>query len=131
MPVYKFYLLNVSATDGGRPARGAWALLNISVTDFNDNEPAFNQSAYTVHVKEDVDTDSVVYVFAATDADSGANSEVSRPVYIGAVVTGGLGATLLGLLPFLQAILLQFCVQNLRNSFECSQRSVEVRTPYD
>ena len=43
----------VVATDGGTPALSATSLLNVTITDINDNSPIFSMDAYSTSVRED------------------------------------------------------------------------------
>ncbi|KAK6488758.1 protocadherin Fat 4-like [Huso huso] len=84
------YLLNVTATDGGRPTLFSTVTLNITVEDINDNKPVFNQSWYNVTVKEN-DPPGVILTVFATDKDLGYNAIIhymilkntDSPFYIG------------------------------------------------
>ena len=72
----KFYILNISASDGGNPRFITYSVLNISVTDFNDNQPKFAKNSYSLGVLEN-ETVGVFFVqITATDADSGENAKV-------------------------------------------------------
>ena len=46
------YTLNISAQDGGSPPRYGYLQVNISIADFNDNPPLFDQSEYSTTVNE-------------------------------------------------------------------------------
>lgn len=76
--VNKYYLLNVSATDGGIPRLTSYCRLKIFVTDFNDNKPAFNHSSYVTSVSEDAPVGTTITTITATDLDSGVNSRVKH-----------------------------------------------------
>lgn len=43
----------VVATDGGMPPLSATALVNLTITDVNDNSPVFTLPTYTATVRED------------------------------------------------------------------------------
>ena len=73
----KFYLLNISARDRGQPQFTSYVLLNITVTDFNDNQPQFSQNSYTLRVSEDTRVNSYFDQITATDEDTGANAKVT------------------------------------------------------
>lgn len=74
--VTKYYMLNISATDHGQPRYTSYCSLKITVTDFNDNRPRFNSSAYVTSVSEDAAVGTVVTTMRATDLDSGINAQV-------------------------------------------------------
>ena len=46
-------IATVIATDGGTPPLSATSLLNVTITDVNDNPPVFSLSSYVTSVKED------------------------------------------------------------------------------
>ncbi|XP_046545181.1 protocadherin Fat 4-like [Haliotis rubra] len=70
------YLLNVTVTDGGATALSAVIHVFVSITDENDNSPAFVQNPYTPSVAEDASPGTAVVTVAATDADAGSNGDV-------------------------------------------------------
>lgn len=72
----KSYILNISATDDGHPKFTSYATLNITVTDFNDNQPKFSQNSYDLGVSEDAEVDAYFDKVAATDEDAGENAKV-------------------------------------------------------
>ncbi|XP_069061408.1 protocadherin-17 isoform X2 [Pleurodeles waltl] len=70
------HTLLLGAQDGGDPPRSASLLINVRVTDSNDNSPVFGASAYTVEIPENTPAGRTVIDLNATDADEGANGEV-------------------------------------------------------
>ena len=77
----KFYILNISATDNGDPQFTSYAVLNITVTDFNDNQPKFSQTSYNLGVSEDAAVDTYFDQITATDADTEQNAKVMHGLY--------------------------------------------------
>ncbi|KAK3598461.1 hypothetical protein CHS0354_023014 [Potamilus streckersoni] len=71
------YKIQIVAKDGGTPPRSASVLVNITITDVNDNMPIFSNSIYEVYVKEDITQNSIIFVLTATDLDLGDNGKVS------------------------------------------------------
>ncbi|XP_014662007.1 PREDICTED: cadherin-related tumor suppressor-like, partial [Priapulus caudatus] len=71
------YVLNISARDAGTPARSGHAIVNVTVIDFNDSPPTFDHSEYAVSISENAAAEASVMRVRATDADVGANAEVS------------------------------------------------------
>ncbi|XP_023698690.2 protocadherin gamma-A11-like isoform X7 [Paramormyrops kingsleyae] len=69
--------LLLTAVDGGTPQRSGTVLLHVTVLDVNDNVPVFSQAVYKVSLPENSPLDTVVVTVSATDADEGANGEVS------------------------------------------------------
>ncbi|GIY79151.1 hypothetical protein CEXT_302941 [Caerostris extrusa] len=54
------FFLTVQAVDGGSPPLSNQAVVNITVTDSNDNDPIFSQSSYRAIVREDATVGSQV-----------------------------------------------------------------------
>lgn len=77
----KFYILNISATDHGQPQFTSYAILNITVTDFNDNQPQFSKNSYNLGVSEDAKVDTYFDQITATDEDTGENAKVMHGLY--------------------------------------------------
>ncbi|CAL4152665.1 unnamed protein product, partial [Meganyctiphanes norvegica] len=69
-------VLTVTATDGGTPPLSATMLVNVNITDINDNAPIFTQSVYDVTVKENSRIGLSIFQIAANDPDFGINGEV-------------------------------------------------------
>ncbi|NWI08656.1 PCDB8 protein, partial [Crypturellus soui] len=65
------------ATDGGSPPRTGTAQIRIIVLDINDNAPVFSQELYRGQILENAPKGSLVLRVLATDADVGANGEIS------------------------------------------------------
>eukprot|EP00794_Sanderia_malayensis_P011813 gene11813-13037_t len=74
------YSLTVRASDEGDLAggvsRNSTTIVAVTVGDLNDNDPIFNQSAYTATLKENMNTRHRVLTVLATDADQGSNGEI-------------------------------------------------------
>lgn len=71
------YSLTVSASDG---VGSDTALLNIIVTDVNDQPPVFNQSQYTITLFENYPVNVIFLQVFTSDADEGGNAEVSYSI---------------------------------------------------
>ena len=71
------HVLHVRATDGS-PANPLSAVVRvvISVSDVNDNAPAFLPASYTVRVREDLPVGSVIMIVTAADPDLGSGGNV-------------------------------------------------------
>ncbi|XP_020137846.2 protocadherin gamma-A12 isoform X7 [Microcebus murinus] len=69
--------LVVTASDGGDPVRTGTARIRVTVLDVNDNAPAFAQSEYRASAPENVAVGTQLLRVNATDADEGANAEVT------------------------------------------------------
>ena len=71
------YRLKVVAYDGGTPTPNSGTLIvNVRVTDANDNSPVFRNSTYHAHVKENELLGREVIKVMATDLDEGPNGEI-------------------------------------------------------
>uniref|UniRef100_A0A3B4D1J2 Cadherin domain-containing protein n=1 Tax=Pygocentrus nattereri TaxID=42514 RepID=A0A3B4D1J2_PYGNA len=69
--------LILTATDGGSPQRSGTVVIHINVLDANDNTPVFSQPVYRVTIAENAPVDTAVVTVSATDADEGANGEIT------------------------------------------------------
>lgn len=69
------YVLEIVARDHGTPQLSSYALVNIEISDANDNPPLFTQSNYTAFVQEDKNIGYVLLRFEVTDADTIPNTE--------------------------------------------------------
>uniref|UniRef100_A0A8C9UZA6 Cadherin domain-containing protein n=1 Tax=Scleropages formosus TaxID=113540 RepID=A0A8C9UZA6_SCLFO len=69
--------LLLTAADGGTPQRSGTVLIHVTVLDANDNIPVFSQSVYKVSLPENSPLGTVVVTVNATDADEGANGQVT------------------------------------------------------
>ena len=71
------YSLIVTARDHGFPVpQSSTALVNITVSDINDNAPRFDKFTYTAEVREDSDINKVVTAVHAVDDDEGLAGEI-------------------------------------------------------
>ncbi|KAM3924872.1 protocadherin gamma-B1-like [Leptodactylus fuscus] len=68
--------LILTASDGGNPVQTGTALINIIITDFNDNSPVFTQDVYKVSVRENIPVNTTILQVSASDKDDGANAEI-------------------------------------------------------
>ncbi|KAL1267361.1 hypothetical protein QQF64_032724 [Cirrhinus molitorella] len=72
----EFYTVEVTATDGGTPAKSGSTTVYVRVLDFNDNSPAFEHNSLKVELGEDSPIGSRVLKVHAFDPDAGINGEV-------------------------------------------------------
>ncbi|KAM4732919.1 protocadherin alpha-8-like [Anableps anableps] len=70
------HLLNLTATDGGKPRRSGNLNVFIIVLDSNDNRPKFSQEIYEIEIRENVPLGTLLYKLNASDPDEGINSEI-------------------------------------------------------
>ncbi|KAK4886263.1 hypothetical protein RN001_002534 [Aquatica leii] len=74
---FGFYLLNISARDGGSPPKFGYLQVNVTILDVNDNPPIFDHSDYIVSLNESVPPGTPVLQVMATDNDLGDNSKIT------------------------------------------------------
>ncbi|XP_072558036.1 protocadherin gamma-A4-like isoform X5 [Paramormyrops kingsleyae] len=72
--------LLLTAIDGGTPQRSGTAVIHVTVLDANDNIPVFDQPVYEVSLPENSPLGTIVVTVSATDADEGANGEVTYEI---------------------------------------------------
>ncbi|XP_035790783.1 fat-like cadherin-related tumor suppressor homolog isoform X2 [Anopheles albimanus] len=68
------YVLEVQARDHGVPTLTAYVLVNVEISDANDNPPMFTQPNYTAVVQEDKQLGHTLLKFEVTDADAAPNA---------------------------------------------------------
>ncbi|KAK0095182.1 hypothetical protein PV326_009029, partial [Microctonus aethiopoides] len=69
------YILEIHARDNGQPMLESFVIVNIEITDANDNAPYFTQQNYSAVVQEDKKLGHIVMKFDVTDADIAPNAE--------------------------------------------------------
>ena len=74
----KFYSFIIGASDGG--GRSTKAGVKITVEDYNDNKPVFDENSYTPSVAENVNIGHTVDTVKATDEDSGPRGSVTYSI---------------------------------------------------
>ncbi|KAJ8866041.1 hypothetical protein PR048_033565, partial [Dryococelus australis] len=68
------YVLEVHARDKGIPVLSSFVMVNIEISDANDNPPIFSQPNYTAIVQEDKPVGHIVMKLLVTDADVAPNA---------------------------------------------------------
>ncbi|XP_073505748.1 protocadherin alpha-3-like isoform X5 [Phyllobates terribilis] len=68
--------LTLTAYDGGKPRLSGTAKIVITVEDFNDNAPVFDQPFFQCSVNENALKGTLVFKLNATDLDEGRNGEI-------------------------------------------------------
>ncbi|XP_014117940.1 PREDICTED: protocadherin beta-4-like, partial [Pseudopodoces humilis] len=71
------YILRVTAADAGSPPLTSTQTFTVDISDVNDNAPVFNQTSYTMYVRENNVPTVFVGAVSAADADVGLNGKVS------------------------------------------------------
>ncbi|XP_057705836.1 protocadherin gamma-C5-like isoform X24 [Corythoichthys intestinalis] len=72
-----FHHLILTSLDGGNPVKSGTCKIIIHVLDINDNVPIFGENEYALSLKENSTKGTFVLSVKATDADDGANSEIT------------------------------------------------------
>ncbi|ELU00169.1 hypothetical protein CAPTEDRAFT_100575, partial [Capitella teleta] len=70
------YVIEVIAVDGGSPEKSASVIIDITVTDYNDNNPKFVNSSYDVSIYENLPAGHPILSVEARDPDLGLNGQV-------------------------------------------------------
>ncbi|XP_075399899.1 protocadherin-18 isoform X2 [Tenrec ecaudatus] len=70
------YELQLTASDMGVPQRSGSSILKISISDSNDNSPAFEQQSYIIQLLESAPVGTLLVDLNATDPDEGANGKI-------------------------------------------------------
>ncbi|XP_037686599.1 protocadherin-18 isoform X2 [Choloepus didactylus] len=70
------YELQLTASDMGVPQRSGSSVLKISISDSNDNSPAFEQQSYIIQLLENSPVGTLLIDLNATDPDEGANGKI-------------------------------------------------------
>ncbi|KAM6116258.1 protocadherin beta-15-like [Pterocles gutturalis] len=71
------YKLTVTAADAGSPPLTTTQTFTVDISDVNDNAPVFNQTSYTMYVRENNVPTVLVGAVSAADADVGPNAKVT------------------------------------------------------
>ncbi|XP_075712363.1 protocadherin gamma-B1-like isoform X26 [Rhinoderma darwinii] len=72
--------LILTASDGGNPVQTGTAIINIIITDFNDNSPVFTQDVYKVSVRENIPVNSTILQVSASDEDEGVHAQITYSI---------------------------------------------------
>ncbi|XP_062443003.1 protocadherin beta-15-like [Rhea pennata] len=71
------YVLAVTAADAGSPPLTTTQTFTVDISDVNDNGPVFNQTSYTMYVRENNEPSALVGAVQAADRDVGPNAKVT------------------------------------------------------
>ncbi|KAM6924223.1 protocadherin-18-like isoform 2-T2 [Xenentodon cancila] len=74
--VQSSYQLQLTASDNGVPPKSGSTLLKISISDSNDNSPAFDDQSYIVSLLENSPLGTLIIDLNATDPDEGSNGKI-------------------------------------------------------
>ncbi|XP_068181433.1 protocadherin-18b isoform X2 [Antennarius striatus] len=70
------YQLQLTASDNGAPPKSGSTLLKVSISDSNDNSPAFDEQAYIISLQENSPLGTLLIDLNATDPDEGTNGKI-------------------------------------------------------
>uniref|UniRef100_A0A3P8Z092 Cadherin domain-containing protein n=1 Tax=Esox lucius TaxID=8010 RepID=A0A3P8Z092_ESOLU len=70
------FVMKIKVEDGGTPPKSSTAILQVTISDVNDNRPVFKDSEVEVNVPENAPTGTSVTQLHATDADLGSNAQI-------------------------------------------------------
>ncbi|KAM6056405.1 protocadherin beta-15-like [Chlamydotis macqueenii] len=71
------YTVTITAADAGSPPLTMTQTFTVDISDINDNVPVFNQTSYTMYVRENNVPTVLVGAVTASDADEGPNAKVT------------------------------------------------------
>ncbi|CAG5873449.1 unnamed protein product [Menidia menidia] len=71
------YFLNITIYDQGTPQMSNWRVLTVIIEDVNDNDPQFDQDAYSAVAPENSDIGMEIIKITAFDRDVGQNGQLS------------------------------------------------------
>lgn len=74
------YRLNITAADGGSPRLTSTISFVVHVQDYNDNPPAFPNTAIWRRIDENIRPNSPVVTVTAEDPDSGENGKIKYTI---------------------------------------------------
>ncbi|XP_021070344.1 protocadherin beta-16-like [Mus pahari] len=69
--------ITITVSDLGTPRLTTQHTITVAVSDTNDNAPAFNQTSYTLFVRENNSPAMHIGTISATDSDSGSNAHIT------------------------------------------------------
>uniref|UniRef100_A0A667XBQ2 Protocadherin 11 Y-linked n=1 Tax=Myripristis murdjan TaxID=586833 RepID=A0A667XBQ2_9TELE len=70
------FVMKIKVEDGGNPPKSSTAILQVTISDVNDNRPIFKDSELEVNVPENAPMGTSVAQLHATDADLGSNAQI-------------------------------------------------------
>uniref|UniRef100_A0A7N6A5U1 Cadherin domain-containing protein n=1 Tax=Anabas testudineus TaxID=64144 RepID=A0A7N6A5U1_ANATE len=70
------FVMKIKVEDGGSPPKSSTAILQVTISDVNDNRPVFKDSELEVTVPENAPMGTSVAQLHATDADLGLNAQI-------------------------------------------------------
>ncbi|XP_056626367.1 protocadherin alpha-3-like [Triplophysa dalaica] len=74
------YNVTITATDEGTPPLSSTSVINVHVSDENDNVPRFPDPVINVYVKENSQIGAVIHTVSAFDPDVGDNARIAYSI---------------------------------------------------
>ncbi|XP_061786259.1 protocadherin alpha-5-like isoform X6 [Nerophis lumbriciformis] len=71
------YTISITATDEGSPPLSSNSVINVHISDVNDNPPHFSEPIINVYIKENSPPGAVIHRVTAVDDDIDQNGQVS------------------------------------------------------
>ncbi|XP_045204771.2 putative protocadherin beta-18 [Mercenaria mercenaria] len=78
---YVFPIYAIDEGEEGEPSKTGSAMINLHITDVNDEKPVFKMSPFTIVVLENLPADTPVGNVIATDNDLGVNAQVEYKIH--------------------------------------------------
>ncbi|XP_075455291.1 protocadherin gamma-B2-like [Ascaphus truei] len=75
------YNITITAYDNGKPVLFSSTIIELQITDINDNSPIFEQTSYAVYVPENNSPGASIFKVNAVDLDLEKNSQVTYSIY--------------------------------------------------
>ncbi|XP_056899794.1 protocadherin alpha-8-like [Takifugu flavidus] len=70
------YSISIVATDEGSPALSSTSIINVHVSDVNDNRPLFIENIFNIYVKENSPVGAIIKTVSASDSDTDQNGHI-------------------------------------------------------
>eukprot|EP00066_Takifugu_rubripes_P019663 XP_011608929.1 PREDICTED: protocadherin alpha-8-like [Takifugu rubripes] len=74
------YSISIVATDEGSPALSSTSIINVHVSDVNDNRPLFIENIFNIYVKENSPVGAIIKTVSASDSDTDQNGHIRYSV---------------------------------------------------
>uniref|UniRef100_A0A672YLW7 Cadherin domain-containing protein n=1 Tax=Sphaeramia orbicularis TaxID=375764 RepID=A0A672YLW7_9TELE len=71
------YNVSVTAEDEGIPSLSSYGIINVKISDVNDNSPRFLEPVINVYIKENSPIGSTIYTLTSSDPDLNENAKIT------------------------------------------------------
>ncbi|XP_019730263.1 protocadherin alpha-4-like [Hippocampus comes] len=71
------YNISITATDEGLPPLSSTSIVNVRISDVNDNKPHFSEALINIYIKENSSPGAVIHKVTALDSDIEQNGHVT------------------------------------------------------